>query len=851
MLRCVTEVASNLKPAPSVFIEALKACTCVPNGTSSSPESFSQGKTLHSHIIEIGFISNLYINNTLVSLYSKWGLLEDAYSIFVSMSERDIVTWNVMVSGYAKDGHKPHIAFYLLHQMRIEGFQADKFTFVSILKACKMITGSCLGHAKMIHTLIISCHLDIDVYVGSSLIHVYGACHSLLEASKVFDEFPDRNVVMWNAMISVFSDHGLSNEAIQTFKHMQQCKVHPNDATFISILKATSTMGDLRYSRMVHFFLVESIFCPNVIIDTTLVDTYCKCGSLMDAKDVFERLSKDNIVTWSAMLTGYVDHGYENEARILFGQMINHGVVVNAIIFVVVLRACCKPDMIQYGYLIHMLIIQGGSLDEFVDSALINLYVKCAKIDDAYCTFCRFSEQNLASWSSMIEGYTEHGCETKAIALFQKMIYAGENPNSVIFLSVFKACSNIHDLKKCISFHVQVIENGFWIDPFVGNTLIDMYAKCGSISKALEVFNKLPKKSVMTWNALISGYVYSGDGWEALCLYEKMQAENIDPNSITFSSIIKACCISYALEEGKIIHFIITHHNLGSDIFLKSALIDLYAKNGCCEDACMLFDKSVKHELVPCNVMMRGYVHHGQFQDALKVFSQIGRPASKPDSVMFVNLLQACSSTGAHIEGKLVHLFVLDSGCESSLFIGNALIDMYSKCGSIRDALKVFSTLESRDIVSWSAMIAGFSWNGDYDMAFRHLMYMQQDGFKPNEVTFISLFSFCSQIGFVSEASRNMDLMRELYYVQPTMDHYNVMVDALGRAGFLKEADDLIQTVPFAQNLVGWASLLSHCNTHCNTKLGKHSFNHFITFDSTHASGYMHMAIMCMKEEDM
>jgi pentatricopeptide repeat protein len=453
----------------------------------------------------------------------------------------------------------------------------------------------------------------------------------------------------------------------------------------------------------------------------------------------------------------------------------------------------------------------------------------------------------------MIEGYAKHGQEREAIALFQKMVNEGEKPNSVTFLGVVKACSHMHDIHKCISFHVQMIETGSSaIDLFVGSALIDMYAKCNDFLKALEVFNRLSNRNVMAWNAIISWHVNSGDVWEALRLFAEMQADNISPNGITFASIVKACRLVCALEEGKIIHSAIIHHNLESDIFLKSALIDFYAKTGSCEDACKIFDDSARHELVPCNVMMRGYVHHGQYQDALQVFSQMDcNPVSKTDSFMLVNLLQVCSLTGAGMDGKLVHMFILESGFELSLFIGNALIDMYIKCGSVRDALEVLLMLKFRDIVSWSVIIAGFAATGNCAMAFHCFAQMQREGFEPNEVTFLSMFSMCNRMGALTEAPGHMHLMREFYSVKPTMDHYNVIVDALARAGLLKEANDLIRALPFALNFVGWASLLGHCSVHGNIRLAKHSFNHFVTLDNTHATGYMHMAAAICSEQDI
>lgn len=823
-------------PTPYGFVEILKSCT--------NTIAVEQGNLIYFAIVEGSFDANLFINNTLITLYVKYACLDDAQCVFDRMPQRDAVTWNAIMSGHSKLG-QDWMVFHLFWRMQIEGLQRDNFTYVSILKACWSTES--LGQGKVVHTLILAGHFEDDIYIGSALVHMYAICCSLETACKEFENLQNRNVVTWNAMITGYIKDGQNKKALSIFQQMQHRKIQPNDVTFICVLKASSRIEFLPYGMLAHAFIIECNFELNVMIGTTLLDMYAKCECLKDAEEVFKRLPKASVVTWSAMLAGYVDHGCNIEALSLFEKMQNHGVVSNNFMHMSLLKACSQLSVMHHGKLIHALIIESGhELEEFIGNALISMHMICGSLVDACSVFDKVPNRTVVTWSAMIEGYAELGYGEQALALFQQMLQQCVKPNNITFLSVLKACSSLQALNEGKLLHIHVNENGFTEDLAVGNTLIDMYAKCGSITGALMVFNELPKQSVSTWNAVISGYVHHGDGWEALRFFQSMQAEGTEPNNVTFISILKACCCISALQEGKLIHTTVLYCNVEMDVVLQSALIDFYAKHGCLEDAQKQYDDSVKQDLVPCNAMMTGYAQHGRFQETVELFLQMQKEEIKPDIVTFLALLQGCSMTTALVQGKLIHDYVMQSAYSSSLSIGNALIDMYAKCGSVPDACQVFDNLTNRDVISWTTMIAGHARGGDIKIASQCFIKMQEEGFKPNDATFVSLLSACSHMGQVKQAISHIEAMRREHGILPADDHCNTIVDALGRLGHLMEAEDLMQTIPYVFNTVGWASLLCHCNTHVNAKLGKGSFNHFVSLDSRHASGYTQMAVLLM-----
>lgn len=828
-------------PLGYAFVGVLKACVSI--------VSLQHGKLIHLDIIESNFDSDEFVVHALINTYVKCRSLNDARRVFDKVPKASTVAWNVMIAGYAHDLHAVE-ALQLFWQMQNEGLQPDNFTYNSILKVCS--SNEYLDQGKLIHTFIIRRGFESDVYVGSTLIHMYGQCGNLEDAHWIFDRLLNRSVVTWNAMIAAYVQHEKGWEAFQLYVQMQQKGIQPTDVTFISILRACSSMDAPEQGKIIHALIIRYGFEPDVMIGTALIDMYFKCGYLEDARGVFEKLPERNIVVWSVMVAGYADHGHGLEAFLIFEQMQEVGLAPNDVTLVSLLKACTSVAALDKGKLIHARIVQSG-YEEILGSTIIDLYVKCGNLRDSLQVFERLPKGSVVTWSAMIEGCAEHRYGQKALQLFLQMQQEGVIPNKVTFLSIMKACSSIEALDQGKLVHAQILESGFEMDVFVGNTLIDMYSKCGSITEAQRVFNRLSKHNVVTWNAMIAGNAQLGHGQEALRIFQQMQQKGIKENIVTLVSILKACCSMLAIDQGKLIHAYMVIQNCRIDVFLSSALIDLYAKCGCIEDAQRFFSKLSKRDLVAWNSIIVGYAQHGYNQEALQLFLQMQQEGVVPDNVTCVGILHVCSVMAALDFGRLVHAHVIKTVSLLNLHTGNALIDMYAKCGSLDDAHRVFDKMSEHDVVSWSTMVAGYAWHSDYKMALQYLENMQQEGLVPNNVTFVSLLSACSRVGLVNEAFHHFKTMTKAHGIIPVVDHYNSMVDILGRTGHLVEAEDLLQTTPFQTNTVGWTSLLSHCRTHGDVELGRHCFDQFVTINFRHASGYMLMSSVyvgaCMWED--
>ncbi len=270
---------------------------------------------------------------------------------------------------------------------------------------------------------------------------------------------------------------------------------------------------------------------------------------------------------------------------------------------------------------------------------------------------------------------------------------------------MINACANLQSLEEGRYIHTQIIQNGCESDPYMGNSLIHMYAKCGSIEDACRVFNNMSTRDVVSWNAMILGQVKCGQGQNAFQLYRQMQFEGLEPDPITYVGVLNACASLGTLDEGRHVHHQFVHSGFKSNVFVVSSLIDMYTKCGSIEDAWKVFNETPICNVVCWSAMIVGYARCGQGQKALELSQQIHQDGVEPDSMTFVGILNACASVVALEEGRCVHKQIVQNGCKLDVYVGSSLIDMYAKCGSIEDAQRVFNRMSTHDVISWSAMI--------------------------------------------------------------------------------------------------------------------------------------------------
>ncbi len=370
--------------------------------------------------------------------------------------------------------------------------------------------------------------------------------------------------------------------------------------------------------------------------------------------------------------------------------------------------------------------------------------------------FNRIPSRDVVSWSIMIFGFVKCGQGQKALDLFHLMQKEGLQPNSLTFVGMLNACASVGALEDGRHAHEQKIQKGWESDFGVGSSLVDMYAKCGSMEEASRVFNNMPAHDVVSCTAMIFGHLKHGQVYEAMDLFQLMQQEGLQPDHVTFVGVLNACASVGALEEGRCAHEQIIQRGWESDIFVGNSLVDMYAQCASIDDAWRVFNKMPSRSPVSWSVMILGLVKCGQGQNALELYRQMEQEGVQPDAVTFVGVLNACASIVALEEGKYAHEQIIQSGCKADVFVGNSLIDMYAKCGSMEDAQRVFNEMPSHNVVSWTTMLQGCAMHGHGKEALQHFEQMYEEGVKPDIVTFLCLLSACRHAGLVDEVIAGM-----------------------------------------------------------------------------------------------
>ncbi|CAM6048440.1 unnamed protein product [Sphagnum compactum] len=508
--------------------------------------------------------------------------------------------------------------------------------------------------------------------------------------------------------------------------------------------------------------------------------------------------------------------------------------------FVPVLNACASLRALKEGRYVHERIIQSGcESDVFVRSSLIDMYAKCGSMEDAWSVFTKVPSNDVVSWTAIIFAYVKSGQGQKALELFQQMQQEGVEPNSVTFVGVLNACASVAALEEGRHVHKQIIQSGFESDVFVCSGLVDMYAKCGSMEDAWTLFSKMPSHDVVSWTAMIFGHVKCGQGQKALELFRQMQEEGVKPNPVTFVAVLNACASVLALEEGRHAHEQIVQSGCESDVFVHSSLVDMYAKCGSMEDAWKVFTKMPSPDAVSWNAIIFAHVKCGQGQKALDLFMQMHHEGVEPNSLTFVGVLNACASLFALEEGRCIHKQIIECSCETNVFVGNSLIDMYAKCGSMREAWRVFDMMPLRDVVSWNALLSGYAMHGHGKEALGHFEQMCEAGVEIDGVTFVCLLSACSHAGLVYEGLCYFDSISLVYGIPAAVEHYTCIVDLLGHAGHLQAAEDMIKTMSCEPSAAVWRALLSTCRTHGDVEMGEHIAKRVIELEPENAAGYV------------
>ncbi|KAJ7949812.1 Pentatricopeptide repeat-containing protein [Quillaja saponaria] len=601
--------------------------------------------------------------------------------------------------------------------------------------------------------------------------------------------------------------------------------------TYSLLLKACIRSRNFELGKHLHLKLTESGLELDSVLFNSLISLYSKCGEWEKAHILFEGMgTKRDLVSWSAIISCFAINKMEVEAIVVFLDMLKHGLYPNEYCFTAVIRSCSNAENVLIGKIILGFVIKTGYFDSdvCVGCALIDMFVKgSGDIDSACKVFNKMLDRNVVTWTLMITRLTQLGYSREAIELFLDMLFNGYTPDRFTLSSVVSAGAELESLSLGYQLHSWVIRSGLSSDVCVGCSLVDLYAKCtaeGSVENSRKVFDRMPDHNVMSWTAIITGYVQShGRDKEAVELFCEMLKGHVTPNHFTFSGVLKAGANLSDPCLGEQLHTHTIKLGLASINCVGNSLINMYARSGRMEDARKAFDILFEKNLISYNTIVDAYAKKLNHEEAFELYHEIQDAGFGASSFTFASLLSGAASLGAIGKGEQIHARALKSGFGSDQCIQNALISMYSRCANLQACVQVFSDMGDRNVISWTAVITGFAKHGFATKALEMFHEMLETGVKPNEVTYIAVLSACSHVGLIDEGWKHFNSMQKKHGVIPRMEHYACMVDLLGRSGSLLEAIKFINSMPFKADALVWRTFLGSCRIHGNTELGEHA----------------------------
>ncbi|XP_072978717.1 pentatricopeptide repeat-containing protein At3g26782, mitochondrial-like [Typha angustifolia] len=442
------------------------------------------------------------------------------------------------------------------------------------------------------------------------------------------------------------------------------------------------------------------------------------------------------------------------------------------------------------------------------------------------------------SWNLLLRALSDASAHRQVLSLYLLMrASSAALPDRFTFPPVIKSCAHLRDLETGSYLHRDAADLGLHSDPFVANSLVSMYGKCGDLGAARKVFDEMVESNVVSWTALIGALEQNGCRAEAFGLFRRMVEEGFRPNRATFLSVMP--CVGRG-EEADDLFRMIVRQGLDEDLVVRNAMVGMFATCGRIDFARQLFDGIQGKDLVSWSSMIEGYGRADMYFEALKLFGQMRRLGVVPDGVTVLGIIRACSnSTVAFLRhAKFIHGFVVRSLLDQNLMVETALIDLYVKRGDLMDARRIFDQMKERNLISWSTLISGYGMHGKGKEALE-LFESMKSLVRPDHIVFVSVLSACSHAGLVDEGWRCFNSMTSDFGIVPRAEHYACMVDLLGRAGKLEEAREFIERMPIKPDSSVWGSLLGACRIHPRAEIAELAASQLFELDSANSGRYI------------
>ncbi|KAL6546281.1 hypothetical protein OROMI_022002 [Orobanche minor] len=686
------------------------------------------GKLVQAHIFRTDQLSNTFLINRLIQLYLKCGDtaaarhlfdrmpqrnifsyhavldsycksndLSNAYQVFDQMPEKNSVSWNFIISMLSRNGSKEKAleSYYL---MRLNGFVPTHFTLASVLSACGGVGN--LECGRLCHGIAIKIELSPNLFVGNALLGMYMKCESIADAIVIFKALPERNEVSFTAMMEGLVESGCMNEAFDMFRLMHRERIIDSVSLSSVLGFCSKTVGEeflvndgneeTRHKiigRQIHGLHNKLGFERDLHVNNSLLDMYVKHGYMDCAEMLFNSMLEVSVVSWNVMIAGYGKHFRTERAIECMKRMRVCGFEPNEVAYVNLLTGCLKSGDVETGLQI----------------------------------FNSMSSPSLTSWNAVLSGYSQNEYYKEAVMLFREMQYKNMRPDRTTFAIILSSCASMGLLEGGKQIHAALFKTEFYTDLYVSTGLIGVYSKCGRIELAKYIFNKLSQCDIVCWNSMLAGLSINSLTTEALTLFKQMLGEGMKPTEFSYATILNCCSSLSSLSQGRQIHGLIAKIGHGDDIYVGTALIDMYCKCGNVDKARQFFDAMPCKNTATWNQMIHGYAQNGHGQDSVNLFGKMIRASFEPDCITFVAVLTACSHSGLVDAGlKIFNSMEQEFGLEPLSDHYTCVIDSLGRAGRFSELEEFINKMPCKDDpVIWEVLLSSCRVHGNVNLARR------------------------------------------------------------------------------------------------------------------------------------
>ncbi|KAK7270165.1 hypothetical protein RIF29_23111 [Crotalaria pallida] len=569
-------------------------------------------------------------------------------------------------------------------------------------------------------------------------------------------------------------------------------------------------------------------------------------GSMQHALTLFDKMPHSDTFLWNVMIRGYTDHGLFQDAINLYLRMRCQGVRTDNFTYPFVIKACGVLLELAEGEKIHGNLVKlGMDADVYICNALIVMYGKHGHIGSASKVFDEMLVRDLVSWNSIITAYSLVQQHSNSLKWFREMLRVGVWPDKFSLIIALEACSLCVYRLGGREIHCFALKLGFELDIMVQTSLVDMYCKCGMLSYAERVFGRICFRNVVAWNAMIGGYALNGQPLQALASLKKMlKDDKLAVDNVTLINLLPSCAQVGAVLQGKSIHGLAIRKGFLPHLVLETALLDMYGEFGILKLAELIFNQMMDKNLITWNAMIALYVQNERNRKALKLFEELLSGNLKTDTVTVASILPAYAKLASSRECRQIHGYVMRLNFHSNTFVSNSIIYMYASSGDLATARTIFDQMSCRDITSWNTIMMAYAIHGMGRISIELFSDMKERGIQPNDSTFVSLLTSCSNSGMVNDGWTYYNSMKQDYGIEPKIEHYGCMLDLIGRTGNLDQAMSFIEEMPLLPTARIWGSLLNASRNKGNIELAELAAERILSISHDNTGCYILLSNM-------